>query len=252
MLTLTQVTGFNNYVCTIVIQTDGKVIIGGYFSYFNGAVANGIVRLNNNGSLDTTFNSGLGFNNHVSSIAIQADKKIIVGGDFSQYNGIWRNNIARLLNCFPPLNTVTLSGNILSADEIGAKYQWLNCDHGNAPIFGKTSKTFTPNTIGNYAVEITKDDGCSATSSCIFISTVLGIHENTNSKINIYPNPSMGKFTIVAESIGKNYSVTDNIGRVVHQGTIDNAQTIIDLSNNHNGFYTLIVENGYVYKLIKQ
>jgi uncharacterized delta-60 repeat protein len=245
-------TGFNNYVCTIVIQTDGKVIIGGYFSYFNGAVANGIVRLNNNGSLDTTFNSGLGFNNHVSSIAIQADKKIIVGGDFSQYNGIWRNNIARLLNCFPPLNTVTLSGNILSADEIGAKYQWLNCDHGNAPIFGKTSKTFTPNTIGNYAVEITKDDGCSATSSCIFISTVLGIHENTNSKINIYPNPSMGKFTIVAESIGKNYSVTDNIGRVVHQGTIDNAQTIIDLSNNHNGFYTLIVENGYVYKLIKQ
>ena len=55
-----------------------------------------LVRLNSNGSIDTSFNIGTGFDNTVWTIDIQPDGKILVGGDFSTYNGTSRNRIVRL------------------------------------------------------------------------------------------------------------------------------------------------------------
>jgi uncharacterized delta-60 repeat protein len=88
--------GFNNAVFTTSIQSDGKIIVGGGFTAYNGTTRNRIARLNVNGSLDTGFNPGSGFNNTVNTTSIQADGKIIVGGDFTTFNGTARNCIARL------------------------------------------------------------------------------------------------------------------------------------------------------------
>jgi uncharacterized repeat protein (TIGR03803 family) len=148
-----------------------------------------------------------------------------------------------------PSNTVSKSGNTLTADEADATYQWLDCDNGNAPISDADSQTYTISASGNYAVEVTKN-GCSSTSTCTSVSFV-GINENSSTAISVYPNPSTGKFTIVAEQLGKNYRVTDNIGKVVAEGTINNTQTDIDLSNSASGLYLLTIE-GHVYKLVKQ
>jgi uncharacterized delta-60 repeat protein/uncharacterized repeat protein (TIGR01451 family) len=89
-------TGANNYVLTTCIQTDGKIIIGGQFTFYNGTARNYIARLNTDGSLDATFNQGTGANLFVTSIAVQSDGKIIIGGQFTYYNGTARNRIARL------------------------------------------------------------------------------------------------------------------------------------------------------------
>jgi uncharacterized delta-60 repeat protein/uncharacterized repeat protein (TIGR01451 family) len=89
-------TSFNHFVYSTAIQSDGKVIVGGAFTFFNGTARNYIARLNADGSLDTGFNPGTGFNNTVRSIAIQSDGKIIVGGEFTSFNGTVRNHIARL------------------------------------------------------------------------------------------------------------------------------------------------------------
>lgn len=94
--------GFNNgnayppYVNTIAIQSNGKIIIGGLFSHYGTTYSPGIARLNSNGTLDTTFNVGNGVNGSVKSISIQSDGKIIIAGNFTSYNGIARNRIARL------------------------------------------------------------------------------------------------------------------------------------------------------------
>ncbi|WP_299824409.1 T9SS type A sorting domain-containing protein [uncultured Pontibacter sp.] len=81
----------------LVIQPDGKIVISGEFDYFNEIRTNKIVRLNSNGSLDNSFNSGYGINATIDAIALQADGKIVIGGDFSQYrNGVYRSKIARL------------------------------------------------------------------------------------------------------------------------------------------------------------
>jgi uncharacterized delta-60 repeat protein len=91
-------TGFKDAVQSVVMQLDGKIIISGWFTSFDGAVTNRIARLNSDGSLDTSFNIGSGFNGQVNSTPIQADGKIIVGGNFTSFNGVSRNRIARLNN----------------------------------------------------------------------------------------------------------------------------------------------------------
>ncbi|MFN6946381.1 MAG: T9SS type A sorting domain-containing protein [Cytophagaceae bacterium] len=91
-------TGFNSTVESIAIQNDGKILVGGWFSSYNGTERNGITRLNTDGTLDTSFDPGTGFNSTVESIAIQNDGKILVGGWFSSYDGTERSGIARLNN----------------------------------------------------------------------------------------------------------------------------------------------------------
>ena len=88
--------GFDNSVTTVAIQTDGKILVGGDFTSFNGTTKNKIVRLNSNGSIDTSFLIGIGFNNSVKKIIIQPDGKILVGGYFTSYNGTTQNSIVRL------------------------------------------------------------------------------------------------------------------------------------------------------------
>jgi len=89
-------TGFNSFVRVMKLQSDGKIIVGGEFTSYNGISTNRIVRLNTNGSHDNTFNSGSGFNNIVRSLQIQSDGKIVVGGEFTSYNGVPVNRIVRL------------------------------------------------------------------------------------------------------------------------------------------------------------
>lgn len=89
-------TGFNNLVYTVAVQSDDKIIVGGIFTTYNGLSANRIIRLNSDGTRDTSFNIGTGFNSNVASLVVQSDGKIIVGGTFGSYNGTARTRIIRL------------------------------------------------------------------------------------------------------------------------------------------------------------
>ncbi|MET3045681.1 T9SS type A sorting domain-containing protein [Flavobacterium covae] len=71
-----------------------KILISNY----NGATAtNRLVRINNNGGVDTSFNIGTGLNNDISKIIIQPDGKILIGGFFASYNGTTKRAILRLI-----------------------------------------------------------------------------------------------------------------------------------------------------------
>lgn len=89
-------TGTNEDINSTSIQSDGKIIIGGNFTSYNGTASNYIARLNADGSLDTSFNVGIGTNNGIKTTSIQSDGKIIIGGIFNSYNGTVRNRIARI------------------------------------------------------------------------------------------------------------------------------------------------------------
>lgn len=88
--------GFDSYTVTAAIQSDGKILVGGDFSTFDGNAHNRLVRLNTNGSIDNTFSVGSGFNGTVKAIAIQSDEKILIGGTFTSYQGTPFNNLIRL------------------------------------------------------------------------------------------------------------------------------------------------------------
>ena len=88
-------TGANNGINSVAIQADGKILILGGFTAYNGIAKNGIARLNTDGTLDASFNPGTGLNSYVS-LAIQTDGKILIGGYFTSYNGVAIKHIARL------------------------------------------------------------------------------------------------------------------------------------------------------------
>ena len=103
-------TGFNQEVHNLAIQPNGQIIVVGNFTSYNGNAVNGIVRLNNNGSIDPTFNTGTGFNNlfanfiniqtgysdAVETVQLQNDGKILIGGFFTTYNSIVQKGFIRL------------------------------------------------------------------------------------------------------------------------------------------------------------
>lgn len=95
---------FNNTVSDIAVQPDGKIIVVGYFTKYKNVTANKIIRLNPDGSVDNTFNSGSGFsivgNDYygveAKVVKLQSDGKILVGGTFDNYNGVTRYSLLRL------------------------------------------------------------------------------------------------------------------------------------------------------------
>ncbi len=89
-------TGANASVRALAVQSDGKIVLGGLFTDVNGTNWNHVARLNSDGSLDPTFNPGVGADNLVYTLALQDDGKIVLGGDFSKVNGVTRNRITRL------------------------------------------------------------------------------------------------------------------------------------------------------------
>ena len=89
----------NGTVYSVVVQPDGKILVGGAFTAVspNGGAAvtrNNIARFNSDGSLDAAFVPNP--NAFVSSIAIQLDGKILIIGGFTTVDGQTRNHIARL------------------------------------------------------------------------------------------------------------------------------------------------------------
>jgi uncharacterized delta-60 repeat protein len=91
-------TGLSGPASLILIQPEGKIILGGDFTTVNSTACVRIVRLNLDGTLDTAFNAntGTGFNATVLAGTIQPDGKIIVAGNFTNFNGVTINRILRL------------------------------------------------------------------------------------------------------------------------------------------------------------
>jgi uncharacterized delta-60 repeat protein len=91
----------------VVLQPDGKVLVGGSFSTVNGVSRKNIARLNNNGSLDTSFNPGIGADAAVRALVLQPDGNVLIAGDFLTINGVVRPYMARLYGnsiIFPSMN----------------------------------------------------------------------------------------------------------------------------------------------------
>lgn len=88
--------GVAGSVLAVAVQPDGKIVIGGDFIAVNGATTPFIARLLENGAVDGSFSSGAGPNGPVRAIALQPDGSMVIGGSFTQIDGVDRGRIARL------------------------------------------------------------------------------------------------------------------------------------------------------------
>ena len=114
----------NNTVRTVDIQSDGKILIGGDFTYYYENTtwySPRIMRFNSNGTFDDTFNVGDGFSDTVYKIVVQPDDKILVAGYFYQYNNTDNWRIIRLTTYGSPDSTFN-TGNGINWDDYGIVY----------------------------------------------------------------------------------------------------------------------------------
>ena len=97
---------WNGTIRAAAIQSDGKILVGGWFKSYNKTLVYGLVRLNSDGSRDTTFDIWSWFDiwvydgylnsRWIASIAVQADGKILVGWHFSTYKWVNIKSLIRL------------------------------------------------------------------------------------------------------------------------------------------------------------
>lgn len=88
--------GFSAVVSGVVIQPDGRLVVGGTFSTVSGVPRNNIARLNSDGSIDGTFDPGSGTDDGVFRLFQQSDGKIILVGYFQKYDGVPSPYISRI------------------------------------------------------------------------------------------------------------------------------------------------------------
>jgi len=83
-------------VTSLAVQPDSNILISGDFNRVNGIIKNNFARVNPDGTIDPTFDSGTGFDIAPSRITVQPDGKILAVGAFTTYNGTPKTRIARL------------------------------------------------------------------------------------------------------------------------------------------------------------
>jgi len=145
--------GPDNYVTAMAQQADGKILIGGLFTFYNGTFRSGIARLSSDGTLDPSFSAGTGFNQSwIRAIAEQADGGVLVAGDFGFFQGNIQRGLVRLdaTGAFDPTFD---SGNELGNG--GKGYALVVQPDGKIIVGGDfTSYNGTPR---NYLVRINPD-----------------------------------------------------------------------------------------------
>jgi len=87
---------------------------------------------------------------------------------------------------------------------------------------------------------------CVDTSNVAVLTVInnAGVNEELTSNIVIYPNPSNDKLTVSVDEtiIGKEYSIFDQVGKLVSKGSLINANTTLFLNGLSNGIYTLQID----------
>jgi uncharacterized delta-60 repeat protein len=228
--------GADYRVYAIAVQPNGKIIVGGEFTTFNGTTANHIVRLNADGSIDGAFVSGTGANDRIRTLAVQGDGKIIIGGRFTSYDGISAIGIARL-NANGSIDE-TFSGSVQNSD-------------GSSLTVGEALVTALQNdgkilTGGSF-----RFCGSANRSRIARVLSAIGtaVEDNhlTNISIGIYPNPNSGFCTLHLPSIQGQlrYEVLSPIGQLVQNGSVTSENTAIDLKGVSPGLYTLRVQDSF-------
>ena len=195
-------TGADAALYKVALQTDGKILIVGNFTSFNGITRNHIARLNTDGTLDNSFNVGTGSNRLIQDVAIQSDGKIIIGGEFTSYNGVSRNFVARL-NADGSLDNSFNAG----TDFFPFLYSIYIQPDGKVIIGGYVSSTLTPfNGLGR----LNSDGSIDATFGPTVVSGIV-------SDIIMQPD---GKI-LIAGTEGYNDNMTNRIIRLHPDGALD-------------------------------
>ena len=261
----------------LAIDSNNKILIGGAFVTYNGQNIKRIIRLNTNGTIDSTFNIGTGFAHisssiydGVNSMVIQSDGKIVVGGEISSLNGIAVPKVVRLNsdgtidNTFnftetsfdKELNNIKLqsngsmiitgrrniTGSNISIARIFSNGQNDNSLNISSSFFGYECNSMQIQSDGKFILLGDFYAFSSVTVNRIIRITnpILSTNDFEQNKISIYPNPATENIYL-SNCTGTEYEIFDILGKSITKGKINENQ--ISINSLSKGIYILKVKN---------
>jgi len=222
----------------ITLQPDGKIVVTGTFTSYETISRTNIVRINDNGSLDTTFTPGTGpSGGSAYSPVLMSDGKFLLPGSYTSYNGTAINRLARL-NADGTLDTS------FSPGSTGAQgYFYL---FGQAATSNRISAIF-PLADGKFlaAGNFTSYNGVARNMFVKLEAVVtnnLSTAESNNKKWFIYPNPAKDFVNISNFNKGAQISLYDMTGKLLFSTKALSATVTINTSTYQSGVYVLKVD----------
>jgi uncharacterized delta-60 repeat protein len=261
---------------------DGKILVAGDFTLFDNISRNRFARLNSNGTLDTTFNVGTGADGIVYTILLQPDGKILLGGDFTTYNGTPCGRIVRLnadgsidftfnavanddvrTMVLQPTGKILIGGKFTNYNSSGTSYLVrLNPDgsHDNTFNAGNSGPNGQVNVIvllsNSQPIiggEFTAYNGVGRNRIAKLQYEVLSVNEsNFSNQLTVYPNPARTLLNITTEATEAFVKISDLTGKTIIQQQLT---PNIDIENLASGVYIIevsTVDKKQRQKFIKQ
>lgn len=219
---------FNGTVNAIALERDangtatGKIYVGGNFSRYNGATANFIIRLNSNGTVDSSFNTGTGFTGgQVRAIVpVSGSTSIYVGGNFTGYSGSDCHRVIRINSngtrdlTFNP-GTGTTEGIYAIALASGSDKLYVG---GDFTSYNNTSINRIARVNSNGTLDTSFNVGMGATRTDSVLPIVYGILPVTQSDGQIY---IVGSFNQYSGSEGNGIARINSNGTLVGTGSFN-------------------------------
>jgi hypothetical protein len=218
---------------------------------------------------ETATDTGSGITQTVSGVTAtftssysNDDSKLVNGGGFSGSSGFL---VYTYQTDSGDSATVTFSSPVditsiyaLSAYSFSGTRTWTFTPSGgsnsitNQDITYGTGSTVTVNwtNVNSFTITSSVGDDSFGLDNIVFSTSTLSTSDfSINDKV-VYPNPSSSFIHIKGLTEISNYSIFNNLGAEVMNGTLLNTSKI-DIQNLNNGIYFLKTDNGNTFKFIK-
>lgn len=219
--------GGTNSSVRCVILSNGKIVASGAFTTYNGVSRNRITGINANGSIDTSFDVGTGFNSSASQFLLREDEKLILAGAFTTYNNVSYNRIISL----------NVDGSVNGSFDIGTGLSSSPFTIVNYPgnkILIAASKTTTYKGISKDGIFLINSDGSIDNSFNVTVNTAFG----SISKVAVQPD---GKIVVAGNFDSINSTSLYGITRLNADGSIDNTfNPGLGFQGSDNGNYDVL------------
>lgn len=141
--------GADLLIYDLFVQTDGKIIVAGGFSRFNGQLANRVTRLLPDGAVDPGFSVGAGPDGtKIDQIGVLPNGVILLTGTFRKFANLSRNNFIALNPDGSVHQTYNAIGGLryATASDDGTVMEMMNVPGENAVILVGNFDTFDSRT----------------------------------------------------------------------------------------------------------
>ena len=170
-------TGLNSTARALAKMSDGRILVGGLFTSFNGQSVPFMVMLNSDGTLNTSFMTNIGTGPNSSSnlvFSVQSDDKIVVGGAFTSFNGTSTPSSLIRLNSDGTIDSTFTAGlglgyggasvNVINlksfSDDRLAVYGNYETYNDSTTLYGfHVLETTTPAIVSNLSISNSTDSG---------------------------------------------------------------------------------------------